>query len=279
MTIAIIAKVQAGVVLGADSASSYLTGDGRPEKVYYSAHKVFQMHEALPIGGITWGLGMIGTYSISALMKDLRERFEQTTSSFHIDPAAYTMKEVAEVTRQFIFEVVYRSIYTGRGKRPGGLGLLVAGYSASADLAEEWLIEIDRSGKCGPPTLLRQRDEYGIEAFGQPDAFDMLVNLRIPYLEPFARLVGIGEAKVRRLMTVLDGVAKSRNPVRPGMPIRDVIELVCQLASTEVNYRRFLPYEAAPTVGGPIEVLAITRHSGVRWVHQSDDFRPALRPT
>jgi len=74
VTIAINLKVNDGVVLAADSATTFVDQAGNVVKVYNHANKVFNLCKGLPIGAITWGSGSIGKASISTLAKDLRRR-------------------------------------------------------------------------------------------------------------------------------------------------------------------------------------------------------------
>lgn len=272
MTIAISTKVQAGVALGTDTATTFVGPDGRPLKIYYNAHKLFEMHGQLPIGAITWGLGSIGQYSIADMAKQLRGRFGEAGSPFYVDPASYTIQAAAELVRRFVYEVVYRSVLGTKGTG-SELGLIVAGYSANTELPEEWEIVIDRRGRCGPPKRLGKPNEYGVTARGRPEAVNLLLNA---YSEDFFKRVavdaGVTPAQIKRMLDTYRRLRDFRMPAQPGMPIRDAIELVCYLVETEIGYRRFIPDEAAPTVGGHVEVAAITRYEGFRWVHRIDDF-------
>lgn len=76
MTIAISLKVNDGIVLAADSASTILSKgpDNRlgVVNVYNTANKIFNLKKGFPIGAITWGSGSIGQASISTLTKDFR---------------------------------------------------------------------------------------------------------------------------------------------------------------------------------------------------------------
>jgi hypothetical protein len=123
MTIAISTKVHDGLVLAADSASTIMApaGPGGEEgiwNVYNNANKVFNLKKGLPVGGITWGAGSIGYASISTLVKDLRKRFDGDDPEWRIDPAGYTIEEVAKKTRKFLFEEQYTPLYKDAAKKP-----------------------------------------------------------------------------------------------------------------------------------------------------------------
>ncbi len=52
--------------------------------------------------------------------------------------------------------------------------------------------------------------------------------------------------------------------IQPAMPIQDAIDLARFLVDTSITFARFMP--GAPTVGGPVELAAITKHEGFKWV-------------
>jgi hypothetical protein len=53
--------------------------------------------------------------------------------------------------------------------------------------------------------------------------------------------------------------------VMPAMPVQDAIDLARYLVETTIGFMRF-SIARAKTVGGPIEVAAITKHEGFKWV-------------
>ena len=65
MTILVSVKINDGVVMAADSASSFESG-----MVYLNADKIVNLMEGLPIGAMATGAGGIGNESIDTLMKD-----------------------------------------------------------------------------------------------------------------------------------------------------------------------------------------------------------------
>ena len=274
MTIAISTKVQAGIVLGTDTATTIMGRNDQTQKVYYNARKLFPMHDHLPLGAITWGLGSIGDYSIAHVAKTLKQRFGDPTSKFFL-PEDYTVALAADLTRRFFYEVVYRQVLGRRRRKRPALGLMVGGFSATAELAEDWEIIIDEYGQCLPPRQLRREDEYGIIARGQPEAVNLLLNAYSEdYFERIARFARVPKEKVREMLDYYQRLREQRLPAPPYMPLRDAVELVCYLVSTEVGYRKFLPYEPAPTVGGHIEIATITRYEQFQWVHHADEFAP-----
>jgi hypothetical protein len=98
---------------------------------------------------------------------------------------AVAMQEVAEKTRHFFFEEKYLTAYPNPAPAPAAgpappapdrpsLGLLIAGFSSGADLAEVFRIEIN-NGNCPAPILAKAAADTGYLWYGQPDALDRLL--------------------------------------------------------------------------------------------------------
>lgn len=107
MTVCVAVKVHDCIVFAADSASSLVEtgshGEALIANVYSHGNKVFNLRKGLPIAGMTCGMGNIGAVSISTLAKDLRLRFCSTDPEWLIDPATYTIEEIAEKARRFFY--------------------------------------------------------------------------------------------------------------------------------------------------------------------------------
>ena len=102
MTVLVSVKINDGVVMAADSASSFESG-----MVYRHADKIVNLRQGLPIGAMVTGAGGIGNESIDTLLKDLRRRFngeDEARRDWALDPARYTLAEVANRLRTFLFE-------------------------------------------------------------------------------------------------------------------------------------------------------------------------------
>src|SRR5205823_6512877 len=126
MTIAISVKVHDGLVLAADSASTVMVahapgGEQAIVNVYYNADKIFNLLTGRPVGAITWGSGSVGFASVSALVKDLRERFmglDPAHKAWAIDLDNYSIEQIARQTRKFLFEEQYQPFYQNMQDKP-----------------------------------------------------------------------------------------------------------------------------------------------------------------
>lgn len=302
MTIAICLKVGDGVVLGTDSASSLIGENDRYFNVYNTAEKTFNLVKGLPIGLMTYGLGGMVGLSIGALARDLRERLSGNNPEFSdwvLDPATYTIDQVARRVREFFYEELYAAEFgplpqsdaaaeqhAGDGEPPlspdvGGtpgekapqypdLGFVVAGISAQDHYTQVWTIEII-NGVCTGPVCQYDRLVSGVVNFwGQPEALYRLVYGWSP--EAHQRLVaaGLSPDAADQFLLSLTHLA------HPGMPIQDAIDLVKYLADVTVGYVRFK--QGAPTVAPPIDIAAITTHQGFKWVERKHYYRQEFNP-
>lgn len=284
MTIAITVKVNDGVVLASDSASTIVQrGTGGPPpvvNVYDNANKIFNLRKGLPIGAVVWGAGSLGSASISTLAKDLRRRFagdDGQHPDWALDPASYSMADVAARVRQFIYEEHYVPAHRDWPEKPA-FGMFVVGYSAGDGLAEQYEISVNAGdGSCDPPKEIYPVTSSGTVVWrGQPDPVTRLL-LGVGYDFP-AVLRDITGADPSAIDALLDTVLLRMRAglVNSAMPIQDALDLAEFLVYVTIQFFRFSgPH---PIVGGPIELAAITKHEGFKWVRRKHYYSPALNP-
>jgi hypothetical protein len=282
LTIAVTVTVHDGIVLASDSASTLMqtqpNGDQSIVNVHNYANKIFNLYKGLPIGALTFGAGNIGTASISTLAKDLRRRFhgeDAAHKEWHIDPSNYRIADVAERVRKFLVEEHYQIAFAGAAKPPF-LGFKVAGYSSGAALSELWEISI-ADGKCAAatPAVNGGGDPGGITWAGEPEAISRVVlgyGMKLPEV-----LIGMGveKEKIGEAIKTINKGLYIQLAAAP-MPIQDAIELAQFLVDLTIKFTRFKP--GAATVGGMIEVAAITKHEGFKWVSRKHYYDSRLNP-
>lgn len=268
MTIAISLKVNDGIVLAADSASTILSKgpDNRlgVVNVYNTANKIFNLKKGFPIGAITWGSGSIGQASISTLTKDFRAQLK-------LDKDDYSIEDVTNQFSEFIFGE-YETVFEDWPEKPS-LGFMVVGYSSHKPLAEEWKIEIVNGNL--KVSRERKENEIGITWNGELEAINRIYagySLNLPH---FMEKEGIEEEKIHK---ILENVSRNgfTTMVMPAMPIQDAIDLARFLVETTINFVKFVP--GAPTVGGPVEIAAITKHEDFKWVSRKHYYDSSLNP-
>ena len=278
MTIAITLKVNDGVVLASDSAATLMeSGTAQVIQVFNNAAKIFNLRKGLPIGLMVWGGGSIGRAAMSTLAKDLRRRFtvpDETHKDWHIDETAYSMAEVARRVRQFMYEEHYVPAVASWPHKPF-IGFMVAGYSSGASLAEEYRIEIRNDGGCDAPVLNAPHDVCNLSWDGEPEAISRLLMGFSPRIGEVLLKMGVEEKHLPAALGVLR--KELATPViYDAMPIQDAIDLAEFLVDLTERFSRYTP--GAATVGGPIEIAAITKHEGFKWVKRKHYFSEALNP-
>ena len=78
--------------------------------VYDNGNKAFNLLKGKPIWAVMWGAGGIGNASTSSLVKDFRNLLKEGPdgpNGYRLNPAAYTIEEVAIKLRRFIYEQNY----------------------------------------------------------------------------------------------------------------------------------------------------------------------------
>lgn len=278
MTIAIAVKVNDGLVLATDSAGTLtttdLSGNTGIFNVYNNANKVFNLRKGLPLGAMTYGVGNIGAASISTLTKDFRALSEASGSPYAIDSGNYTIQDVADKYRDFML-AEYLSAY-GSGPFPSSdTGLVIGGYSTSAPLSEVYEFAL-QNGQATPVTCTRAQGVGGILTYAQNEAVSRLIyGLPSQMADVLANNLGVPQNQILPTLQVM--IQAFTIPLCPdAMPIQDAIDLAEFLVDLTIKYSRFIPGTA--TVGGPVEIAAITKYEGFKWIRRKHYFGSELNP-
>ena len=264
MTVVVTVRVNDGIVLAADSATSFFNEHGLAQKVYNNANKIFNLVKVWPIGAMTYGAGSIGPASISTLSKDFRDKLTPSgviAADYVLDQDGYTVAEVAEKAKKFFFEEQYCAEYPDPIDNYF-LGYRVCGYSAGSVLPEAWEIRIVE-GECQGPDRLYGDDDFGPRWAGETEALDRLVLGMGSRMPEALQQLGMDEEPAinasRELAELL------YQPLfLPAMPIQDAIDLAGFLVEVSEKFSHFSLRPA--TVGGPIEIATITKHEGFKWI-------------
>jgi hypothetical protein len=276
MTIALALRVNDGVVLASDSASSIALNDLNGKlvtNIYDHADKVFNLRKGSPVGATVYGLGHIGEASLTTLLKDLRKRFSTPSTDWHLDPDAYTIEWVANKVSGFLFDEKYVPFLTSVGiaqdKWPT-LGIYVAGYSAGKDLPEIWTVNLGSAG--AKVSMVKSPLAWG----GQPEAISRLIAGYDPTLPKLlAAELKLAEQDVSTALQAVQ--AKLEPAILPmAIPIQDALDLAQFLVDLTAKYSRYTP--GYQSVGGPIDIAAITKHEGFKWVQRKHYFGATLNP-
>ena len=287
MSIAVLVSVHDGLVIAADSASS-LTISVAPgavagiAKVYNNANKIFNLYKGKPIGCVTFGAGSIGNSSIGTLIKDLRaaltdkEKAKELGIAFN--PDDYTMEGVSKIVAKFLGDECQKQAPPTLANM--NIGLLLGGYSTNGSLGESWSIEI-QAGKPTEPKQLRPPDQAGISWGGASEVLQRIVIGFSPgifqVLADVSGTQGQGQVSASQLFEQLNPLLVAKlgaSLVFTPMPIQDAIDLSGFLVHASIMFSRFLP--GHQIIGGPIEIAAITKHEGFRWISRKHYFDQTL---
>jgi len=271
MTIAISVKVNDGIVLCSDSALT-LSNQGNIIKVHNNANKICNLFKGVPLGFMTWGSGAIGTASTATLAKDLRAKLMSSDPQWAVDPKSYSVKDIAEKADRF-FRGAHQSEY-GALPPPDQpfMGFVVCGYSTGASMPETW---VDYLPTEPAPKIVQGLDDVGVAWWGEIEPITRLMfghGTRV--VETLVQL-GLSEPDANVARQKMQ-IAMEVSFVQAPMPIQDAIDVSEFLALVAAQWARFK--EGHATVGGPVEIAAITKHEGFKWIKRKHYYSKSLNP-
>jgi hypothetical protein len=277
MTVCVGVAVHDCLVFAADSASTLVgtdpvTGESRVLNVYRHGNKVFNLHKKLPVCAMTCGMGNIGVSSIATLAKDLRLRLTSGGTQWKLDPKAYTVEDIAQHARRFLFEETFAAL-NPPPPAPHSLEFWVGGYGSDRSCGHDvWKIEIV-NGQCAPPAAVVTGGATGLFAGGQTDPLDRLIGGFDKSVYEVLISAGMNAANATALTNYLRGKLGAQ-VLAPTMPVQDAIELADFLTGTCKSYYRFLP--GADIVGGDTDIAVVTRYEGFKWIKRKHYYPAEL---
>lgn len=270
MTIVVALKVGDGLVMGADSATTmFLRSDHRPEaqyqNSYFNTEKLLHVRD-LPVGALTFGLASLNNRSASSLANDLRLKLKSDDSEWHIDPVDFTVESVVERFKRFFYDDRYKEAYEGQ-EEASPMGFIIGGYSTGSDSAEIWRLTLTGMG-AQQERLVAPETPWECVWEGEREAIQ-----RILFGYSNQLLARLMEAEVEE--SVARQLLASMEPIINGtMPIQDAIDIVEYLIEVTCGYVRFCP--GPNVVAKPIDLAAITKHNGFKWVARKHYYPSSL---
>jgi hypothetical protein len=267
MSIIVSVKIHDGIVMAADSVTTFSSSDGRPGQSYENVNKIVNLVKGLPIGVMTCGAGGIGNASIATLLKDLRRRLggdDHAHRDWKLETDKYTIEDVAGKVRQFFEEKAQEAEFKYF------VVLRICGYSAGRPLPEVWDV-VFQNGACAAATSLQPEDGIGPRWVGETEALDRLILGRSPrFVRASMTVLGLTE---ERAIEARDQIVPHlyETLILPAAPIQDAIDLARFLVETTKSFIQF-SVNMVKTVGGPVEIAAITKHEGFKWVKRKHFF-------
>jgi hypothetical protein len=277
VTIAVCYLSAEGVVLGADSTSTW----NIPGAPHYFNHgqKLFEIGEESTLGLVTWGLGALNVGSHRALAALLADDLKTNPPSSVLQVAerwvdrfwaAYTTSMAAEIQRcrdlgarppfgtsapNCRTEDEEREFQNTRASLV--VGFCIGGYLPNSRTPEAFEMLFDPLANRPAPTPLPRHDAT---VWGVPNMVQRL-------------MLGADDRLVRDIMnsgfwsgTEADILNIIRNYAlpHPHLPMRDAIDYVHMCIFSTIKALKFSPY--SQTCGGPIEIAVITADRKFRWV-------------
>ena len=265
MTVIVSVKINDGVVMASDSASTFGSG-----QIYLHSDKIVNLVKGLPIGAMVAGYGGIGNESVTTLLKDLRCRLAGTDGAdWRLDPRSYSLEAVATRVRGFLFEEKAKN-----GEIETWMKIRICGYSAGKPLSEVWEVLL-RGKECDEPFQVQGENDFGPRWDGEYEAINRLILGQASGLAKAAEEVGIPSEQLQ-LLTNKTAANCCEFLTLPAMPIQDAIDLARFLVETTIGFTRFSVLKQPKTVGGAVEIAAITKHEGFRWVQRKHFYQASL---
>lgn len=276
MTVCVAVRANDSMVFAADSASTLEakkpTGESVVVNVYRHGDKIFNLYKGLPVVAMTCGMGHIGDRAISSLAKDLRQKLVAGGKGWGIRPRSYSIEEIAERARRFLFEERYQKVNPPPAQ-PHLFEFWIGGYSSNSEVHDLRKLTI-ANGTCTVEQLGAE-GSCGIRWGGQPEAITRLVKGFSPGLQQALVANGLSAPDAAKI----DLFAKTQfevNLAQPSMPIQDAIDLAEFLVETTKGFFRFKL--GANTVGGDTDVAVVTRHEGFKWIKRKHYYSTHLNP-
>ncbi len=250
MTIAALYLTQEGVVLGADSTTTWLipAKEGAPNVAQLSNHaqKIFEVGDPNKgtLGVCTWGMGGFASKSIRHLVAELSDGIDKSNCP--------SFRDALRILVSLATEAYKATVPQGKAST---FGMVLGGYVLPDRTPQAAIVEFTRpeiepkvvdasTGRayffacheiftrlyCGYDPKLKQRI---IERLGSPVFEEMTKDLA---------LAGMSE-----------------------LPIRAAADYVYSLCYTTIQAYKYK--FGAPVCGGPIEIAMITADRKFRWVH------------
>jgi hypothetical protein len=269
LTIIVSVKINDGVVMAADSAATFATVPA--QQMYVHSNKIVNLYKGLPIGVMWAGSGNFGSESTETLMKDLRRRFTKPDPlqiEWKLEPGSFTMKEVAEKLYKFLVEEKLPTL-----SEPAFTKMRVCGYSSGRPLAEVWEVVIKDKDTSHVVQVMNEAS-FGPRWDGEYELLNRLILGLSGATHAALGEIGLNEIQIEKAVKAI----VARNSVGlhiNAMPIQDAINLASFLVRTTIDYNQFLT-GTAKTVAGEVEIAAITKHEGFRWIRRKHFYPAAL---
>lgn len=255
MSVILKIAVADGIVMGADSRSTLIRSDKRPQ-VFDGVQKIFLLHKDYPAAMLTWGLNRLSGISVTQLMENVRQRLEGRDPDhldWKIDPEKTTLAEISEKVSGYLFHDHYQK--AKHGDAPSVfMNLHFAGYSPGKLKPAHVEYGFTKDHIVGPTSS--KPGDVQLNYAGGPYLTRALTGAD-PRLMATLVEAGIDGETAEQVFRTF-GTSAFGELLSQGIPLRQVAALVRSLINTEIDLRRMGP--EPDTVGGDIQMVVIDRH-------------------
>jgi hypothetical protein len=264
MTVVVAVKISEGIAVASDSASSLMM-QGVVVNIYNNANKIFNLRKKRPIGAMTSGAGSIGNLSISTIAKDFRRSAETPEAD------QWSVLDYANKFYDYVLHENYEKHHQQGSPNNPRLNFHIFGFSPGQSFPEIFAFSFSDTNKSPEPAL--PKESGGIAWGGEPEIVQRIMFGYGSILPLKLEELGVEKEKVDQ---ALNAQKQSQLIICDAMPIQDAIDLAEFLVRSTIEFSRFRM--GAPTVGGPVEVAAISKHEGFKWIKRKYYFDSRLNP-
>lgn len=282
MTIAVCFLTPEGVVLGADSTTSY-AHPGGGQRFLNHAQKVFQVDDGGTLAFATAGNASIGVLSYRTLVARLGDRFrDPSMAPKTVLEAANAWADLAWSSAQTQFAADITKARALEAQKAAGAPALTPEEETHLKLVKEWSAIYFLGGRNisdrlpgASQVVLRLLDPRPVPiqvpfGWSMAGATELPLRLLKGWTEPLINAVtgakdANGAPRWTGSATELESALASLElQINPGIPIREAVDFVHLIVNMTTKGVKFA--QLPPVVGGPTEVAVITTDRPLRWV-------------
>lgn len=260
MSLGVVVKGPEGVVLAADTRVTInAQGPNLPGPLFVNFDNATKLLTfGAPhgfVGAVTYGDATIGTRTANSFLTELEPTLGDTR---------LTIRDYAKRISDF-FLARWNEAKMPTNIPTGGMDFILGGYNENEPYGEVYLFNVPRTPD---PQPRNEGTNFGMTWGGQLEIASRLIHGYDPRLLPLIR------DQLEISQNQMEDVAKDLTPQLEYsipyamLPLQDCVDLATFLVRTTITAQRFAI--AVRGVGGSIDVVAITRTKGVKWIQQKD---------
>lgn len=261
MSLGVVVKGPEGIVLATDTRITLnAQGPEMPSPLlvnFDNATKLLTFGSPhTSIAAVTYGEATVGLRTAHSFIPEL----EPTLGVKRLK-----VREYAEKLSDFFLERWKDAKLPVKTPLNGGMNFIVGGYDENAHYGEVFLFNVPNAPK---PEPRNEGTQFGMTWGGQLEIASRLIHGYDPrLLELIQTQLKVPRKQVEKLSLSIGPDLEYKIPYDV-LPLQDCVDLAAFLIRTTITAQNFAI--AVRGVGGSIEVAAITRTEGLRWIQKKD---------